>query len=91
MRTLDQFLEQVEYHGRRLAGLNLPLSEVGELLGEFGGLLELALSGGFAPSREQLRLVTLLTLNRAYYQVRESETQAFFGLYHAEAEATEPR
>src|ERR1017187_1899724 len=87
LRTLDQFLEQVEYDGRRLARLNLPLTEVGELLGEFGGLLDAALAGAFAPAREQLQLVTRLVLNRAYYQVREAESQAFFGLYHAEAEA----
>jgi len=87
LRTLDQFLEQVEYDGRRLARLNLPLSEVGEILGEFGDLLDTALAGGFAPAREQLQLVTRLVLNRAYYQVREAESQAFFGLYHAEAEA----
>jgi signal transduction histidine kinase len=87
LRTLDQFLEQVEYDGRRLARLNLPLTEVGERLGEFGGLLDPALGGAFAPAREQLQLVTRLELNRAYYQVREAESQAFFGLYHAEAEA----
>jgi signal transduction histidine kinase len=87
LRTLDQFLEQVEYDGRRLARLNLPLSEVNEILGEFSGLLDPALAGCFAPAREQLQLVTRLVLNRAYYQVREAESQAFFGLYHAEAEA----
>jgi signal transduction histidine kinase len=87
LHTLDQFLEQVEYHGRRLARLNLPLSEVGEILGEFGCLLDPALAGGFAPAREQLQMVTRLVLNRAYYQVREAESQAFFGLHHAEAEA----
>ena len=88
LRTLEQFREQVEYHGRRLARLNLPLGEVGEILGEFGGLLDHALAGRFAPPREQLQLVTRLTLNQAYYQVREAESQAFFGLHHAEAEAT---
>ena len=87
LRTLDQFRERVEYHGRRLARLNLPLSEVCELLGEFGELLDTALAGAFAPPREQLQLVTRLVLNQAYYQVREAESQAFFGLYHAEAEA----
>jgi signal transduction histidine kinase len=87
LRTLDQFREQVEYHGRRLARLNLPLSEVCELLGEFGELLDAALAGGFAPAREQLLLVTRMDLNQAYYQVREAESQAFFGLHHAEVEA----
>ncbi len=87
LRTLDQILEQVEYHGRRLARLNLPLAEVGEVLGEFGALLHQSLAGAFEPSREQLHLVTRLALNQAYYQVREAESQAFFGLYHAETEA----
>src|ERR1017187_5753125 len=88
LRTLDQFGEQVEYQGRRLARLNLPLSEAGEILGEFGGLLDTALAGGFAPPRQQLQLGTGLPLNQAYYQVREPESQTFFGLYHAEAGAT---
>lgn len=88
LRTLDQFGEQVEYQGRRLARLNLPLSEAGEILGEFDALLDQALGGCFAPPREQLQLFTRLTLNRAYYQVREAESQAFFGLYDAEIEAT---
>jgi signal transduction histidine kinase len=87
LRTLEQFREQVEYHGRRLSRLNLPLSEIGELLGEFGALLDTALAGSFAPAREQLQLVTRLVLNQAYYQVREAESQMFFGLYHAEAES----
>ena len=88
LRTLDQFLEQVEYQGRRLSRLNLPLTEVGEILGEFGAALDLALDGAFASAREQLQLVTRLALNRAYFQVREAESQAFFGLYHAELEAS---
>jgi signal transduction histidine kinase len=87
LRTLDQFVEQVEYQGRRLARLNLPLSEVLAILGEFGEVLERELGGGHAPSREQLQLVTRLALHQAYYQVRETESQAFFGLYHAETQA----
>ena len=89
LRTLDQFLEQVAYQGRRLARLNLPPGEVGEILGEFDALLDRALAGGFAPPREQLVLVTRLALNQAYYQVREAESQAFFGLHHAETEAAD--
>src|SRR5437762_6491251 len=88
LRTLDQFVEQVEYQGRRLARLNLPLPEVIGVLGEFGALLDRELAGGHAPSREQLQLVTRLALHQAYYQVREAESQAFFGIYHAETQAT---
>src|SRR6185369_11875876 len=89
LRTLDQFLEQVSYQGRRLARLNLPPGEVSEILGEFDTLLDRALTGGFAPPREQLVLVTRLALNQAYYEVREAESQVFFGLHHAETKATD--
>ena len=87
LRSLPQFLEQVEYNGRRLAKLNVPPAEVNEVLREFGGLLDPVLAGNFEPAREQLHLATVLILNDAFYQVREAETQAFFGLYHAETEA----
>ena len=85
--SLGRFLEQVEYNGRRLAKLNVPPGEVKEVLQEFGKLLEARLAGRFDPAREQLLLATLLALNSAFYQVREAEAQAFFGLYRAELEA----
>jgi signal transduction histidine kinase len=88
LRSLPQFLEQVAYNGRRLAKLNVPPSAVNEVLREFGGLLDPVLAGHFEPAREQLQLATVLILNDAFYQVREAESQAFFGLYHAETEAT---
>jgi signal transduction histidine kinase len=87
LRSLPQFLEQVAYNGRRLAKLNVPPSAVDEVLREFGGLLDPVLAGHFEPAREQLHLATVLILNDAFYQVREAECQAFFGLYHAETEA----
>jgi hypothetical protein len=87
LRSLPQFLEQVEYNGRRLAKLNVPPAAVNEVLREFGGLLDPVLAGHFEPAREQLQLATVLILNDAFYQVREAECQAFFGLYHAETEA----
>jgi signal transduction histidine kinase len=89
LRNLNQFMEQVEYSGRRLARLNLPPSEVLELLREFGAMLGSELAGRFEPAREQLQLATVLALNQSYYQVRESETQTFFGLYRAEREAVD--
>ena len=89
VRTLPKFLEQVEYNGRRLAKLNLPPGEVRDALAEFGDLVTAELGGRFAPAREQLDLATTLALHQAYYQVREAESQAFFGLYHAEAEAVD--
>jgi signal transduction histidine kinase len=87
LRSLEQFLEQVEYNGRRLAKMNLPPAQVNDALRQFGALVEKKLEGRHAPAREQLNLATLLAIESAFYQVRESETQAFFGLHHAEAEA----
>jgi signal transduction histidine kinase len=87
LRTLDAFFEQVEYQGRRLAKLNVPLSEVTRILTVFSRDIDTALGGRHAPAREQLHLLTTLALSGAYFDVRESEAQTFFGLYHAEAEA----
>src|SRR5947209_5312068 len=87
LRTLKQFMEQVAYSGRRLARLNVPPSEVNDVLREVGVLAGRLLSGGFEPAREQLYLASILTLNEAYYQVRESEAQTFFGLHRAETHA----
>ncbi len=87
LRSPAQFLEQVDYNGRRLAKLNVPPAAVNEVLREFGGLLDPVLEGRFEPAREQLQLATVLVLNDAFYQVREAENQAFFALYHAETEA----
>jgi len=87
MGALHRFLLQVECNGRRLAKLNVPPAEVEEVLRDFGGLLDTQLEGKFQPAREQLQLATTLTLNHAYYQVREAESQAFFGIYRAEVEA----
>jgi signal transduction histidine kinase len=84
---LDRFLEQVDCNGRRLAKLNVPPAEVEEVLRDFAGLLDAELEGRFQPAREQLQLATTLALHQAYYQVREAESQAFFGIYCAEAEA----
>jgi signal transduction histidine kinase len=87
LRSLPRFLEQVAYNGRRLAKLNVPPSALDEVLREFGGLLDPVLAGNFEPAREQLNMATILILNDAFYQVREAESQTFFGLYHAETEA----
>jgi signal transduction histidine kinase len=85
--SLNQFLEQVEYNGRRLAKFNVEPGEAKEILKAFGPLLDAVLPGQFEPAREQLHLATVLALNQAFYQVREAEAQAFFGLYRAEIEA----
>ena len=88
-----KFIEQVEYNGRRLAKMNLPPSAILEALEEYDKLLTPMLqslvddkNSNFQWVREQLHFCVILTLNNAYYQVREAETQAFFGLYRAEIE-----
>jgi signal transduction histidine kinase len=80
-------MEHLEYHGRRLAKLNVPPSEVLETLRRFDVLLDPVLAGAFQPAREQLHLITVVAVNQAFYQVREAESQAFFGLAKAEMEA----
>jgi signal transduction histidine kinase len=88
LRTHNLFLEQVAYNGRRLAKLNVAPAQAHEALREFGALLDPILAGRFQPAREQLELATTLALNDAYYQVREAETQALFGIYRAEVESS---
>jgi signal transduction histidine kinase len=89
-----KFIEQVEYNGRRLAKLNLPPSAILEALEEYDKLLGPTLEAlipdehaNFQWVREQLHFCVILTLNNAYYQVREAETQAFYELFRIEMEA----
>lgn len=93
-RPMAAFFEQVEYHGRRLAKLNLPPGQILAALGEYDRLLAPALSklipeeyANFQWVREQLHFCVILTLNNAYYQVREAETQAFYELFRVELES----
>ena len=89
-----KFIEQVEYNGRRLAKLNLPPSAILEALEEYDRLLAPTLTAlipdehsNFQWVREQLHFCVILTLNNAYYQVREAETQAFYELFRVELES----
>ncbi len=89
-----KFIEQVEYNGRRLAKLNLPPSAILEALEEYDVVLTPTLQAlmpeeeaNFRWVREQLHFCVILTLNNAYYQVREAETQAFYELFRIEMEA----
>jgi signal transduction histidine kinase len=89
-----KFIEQVEYNGRRLAKLNLPPSAILEALEEYDQLLGPKLEAlipeehaNFQWVREQLHFCVILTLNNAYYQVREAETQAFYELFRIELES----
>src|SRR5215472_7362490 len=89
LESLPRFFRQAAYSGRRLAKLNLSPAQVTESLQQFDQLAGGLLDGRFAPAREQLQLATHYLLNRAYYEVREAESQAFFGLYQAEAKAAD--
>ena len=89
-----KFIEQVEYNGRRLAKLNLPPSAILEALDEYDQILSPVLetlhpdeNSNFQWVREQLHFCVILTLNNAYYQVREAETQAFYELFRVELES----
>ncbi len=89
-----KFIEQVEYSGRRLAKMNLPPSAILEALQEYDKILMPTLRdllpaeySNFQWVREQLHFCVVLTLNNAYYQVREAETQAFYELFRVELES----
>jgi signal transduction histidine kinase len=93
-RAALNFIEQVEYNGRRLAKLNLPPSAILEALQEYDQLLTGVLKSlspeeraNFQWVREQLHFCVTLTLNNAYYQVREAETEAFYDLFRIELES----
>jgi two-component system sensor histidine kinase UhpB len=89
LRSLGRFLEQVDYSGGRLAKLNVSPLAVAGALEQFDQLLAPVLEGRFAAAREHLQLVVQFVLQKAFYQVREAESQTFFGLYHAEAAAAD--
>ena len=79
-RSAADFLEQVDYNGRRLAKLNMPPAAVWRALAAYDRLLG-------ARDLEALHPAIVLALNNAYYKVREAEAQAFFDLFRAELEA----
>jgi signal transduction histidine kinase len=93
-RPPGDFFEQVEYNGRRLAKLNLPPSRVVQALREYDSLLDSVFrtlpvgeQANVRWAREQLDFCVILTLNNAFYQVREAETQAYQELFGAELAA----
>jgi signal transduction histidine kinase len=88
------FFELVEYSGRRLAKLNVPPASVLHALREYDRALDPILVLSYPDeyknlrwARQQLQFCIILTLNNAYYQVREAETQAFYELFRAELQA----
>ena len=94
-RPLRVFLEQVSYNSRRLAKLNVSPAEVSDTLAGYDRELGSLLAARSAGPREtihsllqHLRVRTALAINDAFYQVREGETQAFYGLMRAELDAS---
>ena len=93
-QALDGFLEQAAYSGRRLAKLNLAPNAIAEALGEYDSLLE-PIFKQLSPQenanliwvREQLQFCVMLTLNNAYYEIREAEAAAFYELFRGEVES----
>ncbi|NWF82989.1 MAG: GAF domain-containing sensor histidine kinase [Bryobacteraceae bacterium] len=88
------FLEQVEYRGRRLAKLGATPSEVIAALREYDSLVEQAtepldaqMAANFAWVRSQLHFLAVLSLNNAFYQVREAESRTFYELFRVEVES----
>jgi signal transduction histidine kinase len=93
-RGLSEFLEEVAYNGRRLAKLHLAPAGVTSALSEYDQLLAPLFAGygaqdlgNFQWARQQLQFCVMLTLNNAYYEVRERETEAFYEMFRAELES----
>jgi len=93
-RKINAFLEQVEYHGRRLAKLDVPPHQVLESLRKYEEALLPDLRRLFPSDYQQyisaldhLYFCIKLTLNNAYYQVRDLEAQAFFEMLQDQLES----
>jgi signal transduction histidine kinase len=91
---VSAFLEQVEYRGRRLAKLGATPSEVISALREYDALvgqatesIEGPMAANFAWVRSQLHFLAVLSLNNAFYQVREAESRTFYELFRVEVES----
>jgi len=83
--TISAFFEQVEYNGRRLAKLNIPPATIIAALDEYARLL--GAESNVHWMVQQLNFCVILTLNNAFYQVREAETKAFYDLFRIELES----
>jgi len=89
-----EFVEQVEYNGRRLAKLKLEpvrivsaLQEYDRLLAPIAGALDAAGRGSLRQALEQWYFCVVLTLNNAFYQVGETEAQTYHELFRNELES----
>lgn len=97
-RPLADYLEQVDYYGRRLAKLEVAPARVAAEMAWMGRQMGARLrrrapaeAGALEAARRQLELAALLVVNHAYYRVSEAEAEAFHELFCAELEARSHR
>jgi signal transduction histidine kinase len=93
-RQLADFLEEVQYRGRRLAKLGLAPADVVDALSRYDRLLDAEIKKrsesanvSMAWVRNQLHFLVVVALNTAFYQVREIESRAFYDLFRVEVES----
>jgi signal transduction histidine kinase len=93
-RLPPDFIEQVEYSGRRLAQLNLAparimhaLHEYDRLLAPFADSLDAGARAGLTRALEHWYFCIVLTLNNAFYRVAETETFTHHELFRIELES----
>ena len=94
-RHLVDFLEEVQYRGRRLAKLGLSPADAVDALGQYDRLLDAEIqrrseadNASLAWVRRQLHFLVVVALNTAFYEVREIESRTFYELFRVEVEST---
>jgi hypothetical protein len=90
---LEEFFENVEYHARRLAKLDVPptkvLASVAEYERAFAPEIKKAFPqdhAGYGSALDHLYFGIKLTLNNAYYHVRDLEAAAFYDVLQDQLE-----
>ncbi len=90
-RPLEDFLEQVDYNGRRLAKLQVPPDRAAAMLLDYHRLaapllraMPQASGARMRAVAEQLHFRTCIVLNEAAYEVREDDTRTLLDLFHDE-------
>ena len=88
------FMEEVRYRGRRLAKLSLSPAAVLGALRESDSILDKYASKWVAGEhetlhrvRDQLNFASVLGLNAAFYEVRDSESETFYELFRVGTES----
>lgn len=92
--ALADFLENVEYHARRLAKLDVSSAQVFASVAEYEKALLAELKkrfpedyGAYRSALDHLYFCIKLTLNNAYYQVRDIEATAFYDVLQDQLES----